>query len=118
MDILRQACEFLAPVTPGVTAVTTSANAATSIRAETAGQVEQFITLICSVRFYIKFGSSTVGAPDETNTGAPAPSDDTDTQCWEVPADTMVSFVLRPGQTHMRLKGSAAGNVRWYLSSV
>ncbi len=116
MDILRQACEFLAPTNPGAEAVTTAANAAVSVRAAaTQGQAEIFISYVSDVAFYVKFGDSTVAAPVVATTAAEGANTAT---CFRIPADTIVSFVLKPGQTHHRLIGSASGTVRYYTSSV
>lgn len=116
MDILQQACEFLAPTNPGVEAVTTSANAAVLINASgTAVRgTEKFVSYISDVAFYVKFGDSTVATPVPATNAAEGANTAT---CFRIPADTLVSFTLKPGQTHHRLIGSASGQVRYYISS-
>ena len=95
--------------TPNVLAVTTTASAATALSVNHSGQV--FFTFTCDQRLFLKIGGSGVAAPDETATTG-------DGRCWEFPANTLTSVKLLPGQTHVRVKAAAAGNLRYQVEEV
>lgn len=111
-DFVVQSVEILPPQIPEVTAVSTSASAAIDISgASLGGGKGRFLTFVCiEGTLYIKFGTSTVAAPDETATSG-------DTRCFAVAAGYPFSVYVPANVTHVRFKASASGYARYYLSS-
>lgn len=93
------------PETPNVTAMTTSASTAIAI-----GQSFNpvFFTMIAEASGWIKFGASDVAAPDETDTSGTG-------RCYRFVKDVEFTKELNSAQTHFRIKGEGAANVRWYV---
>jgi len=106
---MDDAAEVLAPTQGNITAVaiSTTANASVDLGAAAVGK---YITMIAEVAFYVTFHSAAVTTPDETAVSG-------DGRTWRVPADTAVHFKVLQGSRHMRVKGSATGTLRYYLSS-
>lgn len=96
---LVQAAGVRPPVGATETAVSTTASSALATSCVSA---DQWITLISDVAFNVEFGTSAVGAPS-TN--------------YMFAAGTPYSFQLAPEITSFRLRGTAAGTVKWWRSS-
>lgn len=95
-----------------VLALTTSASAVQDTGIAAGGQT-RFVTVVSNVDAYITFsddGTNTITDPDETNTS-------TDARTWLLTAGVPQPFTVSPVERYFKAKGSAAGYLRWYVSS-
>jgi hypothetical protein len=94
-------------------AVTTSAGSAADTGVST-GQA--FVTFICDVACYITFSNDGSNAnitdPDGTAVAG-------DGRTWRIPADSPQPFLIQAGvDRYFKPRGTAAGTLRWYVSSL
>lgn len=114
----RQASDISGPVEGSiwVLALTTSASSEQNFAASgyfnSSTFAPQYVTMKCSVRWYITMkDSATVTDPDETATSTAA-------RTWEVAADEPFHVRVGPGvRQYWKAKGSASGKLRIYPSS-
>lgn len=95
-----------------VLALTTSASAVQDTGI-VSGTVARFVTLVSDVACYVTFsddGTNTITDPDETNTS-------TNARTWRIGADQPANFTITGTERYFKAKGSAAGYLRWYVSS-
>jgi hypothetical protein len=95
-----------------VLAITTSASTAQDTGVSAGGP--RYVTVIADVACFITFSNdgldSAITDPDGTNTSTGA-------RTWRIPADSPQNFLITRTSRYFKARGSAAGYLRWYISS-
>ncbi len=109
-DVVNQAAEYLGPTIPEVVALTGGAASAAIALPAAPGATGRFVTFVFQEAVvYVKFGDSTVAAPDETATSGTG-------RCMSYAAGLERSVWLPTYITHIRVKSGTSGNFRYYVS--
>jgi len=85
-------------------ALTSTSTTAQAIGQSTARGAREYVTLVSTTEFHIRFGIAAVGVSTVSD--------------MYFPADTVIQIALNPRMTHFRaIRNSADGTLHYYLSS-